>query len=809
MRTDALTLEPSAGCINSSTKEAAPLSQSEEPSLPQVGQYLLRKKDFEDPITYQIMADPVTCEDGHTYDRPVIHRCFRERVLAEEERQKKQSENNSTNVDDTSCGGVVGPIALISPVTGSVVSGSLVPNHILEQQIVRLMEHNLFNLNSDDIADWEERRREKKENDRKREEEDRLFRARQGEMRRNAEEAEKRNRSRANDANEDGKTDSFDESIFVRLDRRAIDSSVLLSTADTGLSCAVVESSMRVPREIAMANGAVLRCMVHRCAARLENGSETWCSRCARIVCGQCLAFDVTDIQSPGSQEIHKICVDCITQLVDVMESGDIYLRQKKVLLTRSLDSRHIARFSNRAALLQQEVVRHESSLRYAPHRAKIEETICGLEDELSWLQEKVKEAADRASAAREDRHDTSVSDHEEMIQKLMTDCDALENEFASASSEEVPEDEEAAMRYFESFSNISSRLEAARMELVTALSTQPPALSTGSKAEAVNESSNAAKDSRSSRRNNSPAAKIDALAKEYAELNSRLNSLLEQPLGEGEEASFARAVELSALETSLEEVQTRLAVASSTFESAIASNAPESVKNAMEDLEAIGATHNEWPLPLGLSFPSSRMEQQLEILRNTLDLRKVESERACEEDWARELRELDSSQDRLENEIARVKGTLENVERDAEEEERQARVRAEERRQRELARLERERILREQAEKAERERAELLARHREEEEATRAAFTKVAGEDNSGAIAFGGVGDLRMCKRCKAGPIENMACSNLQAHNDTSNAYKGASVRSTTNPNHCPNCGWFDADWHKWPYWDGVPGPH
>mmetsp|Transcript_30104 Transcript_30104/g.69453 ORF Transcript_30104/g.69453 Transcript_30104/m.69453 type:complete len:171 (-) Transcript_30104:850-1362(-) len=76
-------------------------------------------------------------------------------------------------------------------------------------------------------------------------------------------------------------------------------------------------------------------------------------------------------------------------------------------------------------------------------------------------------------------------------------------------------------------------------------------------------------------------------------------------------------------------------------------------------------------------------------------------------------------------------------------------------------------------------------------------------------AEAIGGKGDLRMCKVCKAGPIENQACPDLGTHNNTSTYYRKQNVSANLNPNHCPNCGWFDPNWNQWPYWDGVYGPH
>jgi len=61
------------------------------------------------------------------------------------------------------------------------------------------------------------------------------------------------------------------------------------------------------------------------------------------------------------------------------------------------------------------------------------------------------------------------------------------------------------------------------------------------------------------------------------------------------------------------------------------------------------------------------------------------------------------------------------------------------------------------------------------------------------------------MCRVCKTGPIEKIACSDLAVHNSTSTSYKGNTVASKERPNDCPNCGWFNADWNKWLLWDGY----
>jgi hypothetical protein len=107
--------------------------------------------------------------------------------------------------------------------------------------------------------------------------------------------------------------------------------------------------------------------------------------------------------------------------------------------------------------------------------------------------------------------------------------------------------------------------------------------------------------------------------------------------------------------------------------------NKPADVRRAVEDISAIGVRYDKWPLPRGLDFPTSRMVHQLEILRNTLELRKVKSERAAEEEWTEKPQQLDVRQDQLEAEVVETRKKLADIEANTEEKERQKRQRAKE----------------------------------------------------------------------------------------------------------------------------------
>jgi len=195
--------------------------------------------------------------------------------------------------------------------------------------------------------------------------------------------------------------------------------------------------------------------------------------------------------------------------------------------------------------------------------------------------------------------------------------------------------------------------------------------------------------------------------------------------------------------------------------------------------------------LAMGLVFPTEFALERLE--RRDRECRLYESEVCARlEEAARGTAEQRSRErGRLETDLLRLQGAAEAAMREAEaarQRERAAREeqarREEQRRQEEQARLRRER---EEAERQKRER-----------EAQEQADLRAMQEHNAENRRLG-VGDFRMCKKCRAGPVTNDRCSNLQTHN---NEVAGGA-------NRCRNCGWFTANWHEWPMWDGKYGPH
>jgi len=195
--------------------------------------------------------------------------------------------------------------------------------------------------------------------------------------------------------------------------------------------------------------------------------------------------------------------------------------------------------------------------------------------------------------------------------------------------------------------------------------------------------------------------------------------------------------------------------------------------------------------LAMGLVFPTEFALERLET--RARECRLYESEvRARLEEAARGTAEQRSKErGQMETDLLRLQGAAEAAMREAEaarQRERAAREeqarREEQRRQEEQARLQRER---EEAE-----------RQRREREAQEQADLQAMQEHNAENRRLG-VGDFRMCRSCRSGPVTNDRCADLASHN---NEVPGGA-------NRCRNCGWFTANWHEWPMWDGKYGPH
>jgi hypothetical protein len=136
---------------------------------------------FLDPLTGDLMADPVSLEDGRTYDRPSIEREF-ERQRAQMEQPAAQcgendepagegnggsraaaAENNGNDHNDgTSCGAAAtARVQLTCPVSNRPTEGMMMPNRLIFDMIEDAVHRNATRATPEEIEDWHKRVREK------------------------------------------------------------------------------------------------------------------------------------------------------------------------------------------------------------------------------------------------------------------------------------------------------------------------------------------------------------------------------------------------------------------------------------------------------------------------------------------------------------------------------------------------------------------------------------------------------------------------------------------------------------------------
>jgi hypothetical protein len=728
------------------------------------GSFIFDEDDFRDPLTFEVMADPVNCEDGYTYDRSSLERHFQLQLELEDERleeeaRKARGENILATREDA-CGARP-PIELTSPFSGEILSGNLVPNRTLERQIERLVQENRLAMSEEDLADWHDRRELKRVGDRRRAEERRQEQLRRQQMRRNADEAARRRSVevleetcptteagqgvQAPTDEPPNQSHNAQAVTQVRLDPHDMQCrEELVRGGSLGVSIMLSIASQRAPLEIASSRGRVPRCMVACCAKRIEEDPQ-WCARCGRVVCKTCLCFKVGDISQQPSTLLHRICSECVSQLVDAMDSDDVGMGQARSVILHVHLPECAVTLTNRASNLQDLVAHAEADDEFGPGIRQLEVDIERIRQTKITLMNRIQEAHERVEKARKD-------------------------------------DE---------------------------------------------------------------AARIAALESTSLDFQRRLEYAESLPSPNGEKGQLAHVIAISTLAAQLDEAQLQLGIARSSFRDCHAvkpaikrgkmvaacddttdvditcTPTPTNIANmalVREDLNMIGKW-DEWPLPLGLSFPTTRMEHQVESLHTTMKLRLMESQRQYDELYSSRFQQLTKRRDALEDQLFQLTAEWQDAQANAAEQEQQlehrrqeeaqrAHEREQRRRNEETARRERERLRLVSERRARQEAEQLRQRHAANEEATRRTMASVVGRSGNAAV-FGGRGDLRMCRRCKAGPIENFACSDLGAHNNSATTYKGSFVASRRNPNHCPNCDWFDSNWQNWPYWDGIYGPH
>jgi len=789
---------------------------------------------FLDPITYALMADPVVLtSDGNTYDRSTLDHHFKT------QKEKMEEQTAGRQAHETSCG-AESRIQLTSPLTGEPTDGRMVFNRLVEKQIVEMIEKGNSSLTTEELKIWRLARVEKSVNDGgRRKEEERM----KIEMEKQKEQARLANQRRAEElaTRVPGKND-------VYLARHA-------NLHDTGLSCALCPPTFAQPEPL----NPPQRCMLPSCARLFDSmapgGARECCRRCSRSVCGSCNDFGVTEFsyeeQAAGSVRpalpagdsgLEKVCAECVVHLIEIVESDSAGPDSLERLTSKVRDWE--IRIMDRASKHQE---REVEALAFGDftRKVRLEAQITERTKELAGLEATAQEASAEAEAARSDE---GISEYElARLQRVAEDAqanvDSLQAEYqhlldARNDSEYDSEDEYDHLEHIEAISGVASCLEEAQLELAAAneeatvavasvasvsasksLSALYPEGPTGS--QDVDELNALLSNLRAQKMPTSDAAVLEYIAKvsmvesqleaaqvALAEARSQSGEVVAATLASGSDSALAR---LRVLEEennwlvaqdvySMSEAEAdahiiRQSVVQAEYDSLLMASQEflSSEGDSADDafMEHWGKRNAECVLPLDLAYPTPAILRRMEGLRLRLVEARVAAKRAMDARKDKECRRLTAALEELEDQVRAARTRVAEAQDAAAAETRAA----DERRARRAAEAA-ERAQREAARRAEeREAAAARERHEADERATRAAFSSMAGRDG-GAAAIGGRGDVRMCGRCKAGPIENRACSDLNAHNDSG-------------VNHCPNCNWFDANWQNWPMWDGIPGPH
>ena len=486
---------------------------------------LVDKQDYLDPITFELMADPVNCDDGNTYDRPVIERIMNDRIQAEEARQKEEEKKRraksgqeagerqessaaTTTAARADCGGARPPIQLTSPLTGAPIQGLLLPNRTLENQIVRLVDIQALDLSDTELQDWKRRRAEKFKRDQERERQRLLELQREEERRRQRELAEKKRSA-----------EDKDPSRLVRIDRNVRIPTQRLCEEDLGLSVAICKTSDRVSTNLFGKDEPIIRCMVPCCAIKLEAYPE-WCGRCGRLVCPDCLDFAVTDYYQTNPTNPVRICCECVTQITDVMDPNDPQMRQERDAIRDVVLEKHMALLANRAAQAQDSILRLQTTERYQPRIEDLMADIRALRQSRAQLQDQLQKAGETAQQAEE----------------LRGICRALQRELTKFQMHAPPKKPGDLERYHTQLALLESQHEKAVMNLSLVWTKKPP-----------------------------PAAQeqqIHDLERKSESLAARRQTAISRP-------DFAQDIDqvtaISALDAALEETHFQLAVARST----------------------------------------------------------------------------------------------------------------------------------------------------------------------------------------------------------------------------------------------------
>lgn len=261
------------------------------------------------PISKLLMADPVTAADGYSYDRPSIETHF----LSSDK----------------------------SPLKGTIIPKTLFENRSLRDIIEAHVEAEVDHMDPEEVADFRRRQMERVENDRRR------FQLEPPSVPEPPPPREPENNTPL--------------CQLIRLDKPDEDS--LFGPDDSGVSVSLGDESSR-PETVPES------CSVGCCLSRLTS-DPSYCRRCQRAVCRDCLKVEVSDISLAEMFKPQKVCVECAWQITDVMthqmeDDENMQSARERILLNNvapRLRAMHVAVLEAQHRSLLAQVV-HESPIR-------------------------------------------------------------------------------------------------------------------------------------------------------------------------------------------------------------------------------------------------------------------------------------------------------------------------------------------------------------------------------------------------------------------------------------------------------------
>eukprot|EP00930_Biecheleria_cincta_P004295 TRINITY_DN1051_c0_g3_i1.p1 TRINITY_DN1051_c0_g3~~TRINITY_DN1051_c0_g3_i1.p1 ORF type:complete len:1236 (-),score=183.19 TRINITY_DN1051_c0_g3_i1:82-3789(-) len=744
----------------------------------------VERQAFYCPISMELMVDPVVASDGFTYEREMIENHW------ETQRQQAQQDEAGQQrpAADDCCGRRRARIQATSPLTNlPMANQNLAENRIVVTLIEKAVEEG--RIPEGDGNTWRDRRRQALEQLRNRPAPQPEPPQVQPEVPLLTPEVFPRS------------ADRVEILALPSSTKRGMFASKITSV---GLAVDLCDASELMP--LFLANG---RCTIPACRASLKStllsyvglvsGAVT-CHRCGRVTCTNCATHKVKDFANRQSK---TMCGECLEDLVDRLPATPEAQRSRHLIIQRLVAWAH---------QLEQQAAARERKHHSARLKTQVVSSLLPPATEPTGVMQVQASGIQIIGQTERPQPTDSMPSPTQSSRQGHDELAALQQQYHRLLAIDVSAmDADQHGIHFIQLSQVMDDLEIAQITALSQVSSEPAA---GYGQSGLTREPTPAVGPADLVDVNRRATRVQELAAEYARLEAADISAMDAM---DIEAHF---MSISKVMADLEAAQLDAARISETTHARpqhAAQNSPQTVSDppwppgnpAAQETRGDSfaqpvddsaqrpstCTNNSrtstrsqtferdtsWPLPLDLQYPTPRMRRRemqiaaaIQRVRQEVELehmQRVEEQRRKrqqKEERARQQRQRDADR-----EIQRQR----DAERRASQREQQ------EREQQRMANLMQAREREEQQRRAREE-----AERREQQEFQNLVNNRIQGIQMTG-------GESKMCGRCGAGPVLNEACNDMAAHNNDD---------GRIGQNHCPNCQWFEADWRKWPRWDG-----